>query len=110
MGLSDTAYFIGWLLFNYIKIFFVAIVTLGTIYNSSLYVEDQFFELCVAFTIYLIASVHQTFMMTSFFNNPKLAGEIGTFVLSLTSLFYFLLTFKLDGTSDTVFFLVCLLP
>jgi hypothetical protein len=42
MGVSDGAYLLGWLLFNYVKIFFVALVTLLTIYNSNLYNEETF--------------------------------------------------------------------
>lgn len=47
--------------------------------------------------------------MCSVFNDPKLAGEIGTFILSLTSMFYFLVTFSTD-TSRWLFYLVCLMP
>ncbi|KRX06128.1 P-loop containing nucleoside triphosphate hydrolase [Pseudocohnilembus persalinus] len=107
-GLKQSAYMSGWLIFSYIKIIWVWLITMGTIYYSSLYNEITFFWTSFSFFLYLIASVHQSFALSPFFNNSKLAGEIGTFIMTLSSLFYYLVVFGYQ--SKFLFILVCLIP
>ena len=40
MGLSTTGYILGWLMYNYIKAVYIAVVTLVSIYYSNMRIDD----------------------------------------------------------------------
>ncbi|KAL4460035.1 hypothetical protein ABPG74_003561 [Tetrahymena malaccensis] len=108
MGLTQQAYITGWLITSYLKMISIAIITIFALYISG-YAGEGFGMISLNFCIYLIASVHQTFAISTVFSSPKLAGEIGTFILTLTPLLYYYITYGAQ-VSDTIYTLLCLLP
>ena len=49
------------------------------------------------FCLFLFAAVSETFLISTFFNDPQLAGEFGSFFLTIASMCYFLV-FLLDNS------------
>jgi hypothetical protein len=43
----------------------------------------------ITYLTFGVAAIHQIFAISTVFSNPKLAGEIGTFFITLASLGYF---------------------
>lgn len=70
----------------------VGVITIFALYVSG-YAGEGFAMISFNFVLYLIASVHQTFAISTLFSDPKLAGEIGTFILTLTPLLYYYVTY-----------------
>ncbi|KAL4495193.1 hypothetical protein ABPG72_007300 [Tetrahymena utriculariae] len=109
MGLTQRAYLSGWLITSYLAMGFIGLITILSLYFSGYEVNGSFSVIAINYSVYLIASIHQIFAISTFFSSPKLAGEIGIFFLSMASLLFFYLTYG-TKSSDTTFALICLFP
>ena len=91
MGLSSTAYKIAWIatyyLFGFIlmTILYIVLVAMFKLSAGILFVVSIFYN---------IATFNQTYFLSIFFRNPKLAGEITNFIKTLSSGLFFLLFVK----------------
>lgn len=92
MGCSQRGYLSGWFLTLYLEALIVSLLTLGAI----IYVEPNIsnLTLCQLYFSYVLAVTHQTFFLTTFFDSPKLAGELGSFIQTIGVFIYYYLVSK----------------
>jgi ATP-binding cassette, subfamily A (ABC1), member 3 len=60
--------------------------------------------------IYGIAAINQAFALSSLFNDSKMAGEIGTFLTTLTTLVSYLIFTDRFSSHKYLFIIVCIFP
>jgi hypothetical protein len=78
MGLDPISYVLGWVMTLYIEGMIVFVITLVGIVYSSYNLDLAWVAL--NYILYILAVTHQTFLLTTFFDSPKLAGEFGSFI------------------------------
>lgn len=78
MGMTQSSYVWGWMLTCYVKGMIAILIMIIALERMG--VSDSLLELSLIMVLYMLAVTHQTFAISTFFNNPKLAGEIGSFV------------------------------
>lgn len=91
------SYILGWLATYYFKSLIVIFITLGALLMSKLGEDSDLFNISICFILFQFAATNQTFALSTFFNNPKLAGQIGTFIMTVASLLYFGVFFQSDS-------------
>lgn len=113
MGLSASAYSAAWYLSALIRTMFSAaffLVLPFTIYTKvtvkeheieimkmgdylgfwDIYYNDETFNFILTYGLYVFAATNQAFAISTVFSDSKLAGEVATFITTLTALFSFL--------------------
>ncbi len=138
MGLRQSAYFTAWLLSAYVRVFVgsVLFVFLPLMIHSSadqiikycddyrnynlcprypigwweMYINNDASAFLLSYFLYFLASVHQALALSALFSEPKLAGELGTFITTLSTLLSYLIFSSKCYESETFFYIISILP
>ena len=92
----------------YLEGMIVMIVTILAVYYSG--IETSMLEISLVYVCYIFAATHETFALTTLFDSPKLAGELGSFLQSLPMILYYYLQFSNPPKPTIFFYLACLFP
>ena len=108
MGLRQSSYIIGWLLDTYLKGFIiVAILFIFVAFSNSITLG---FGECLGFYIvFTFAAIHFSYCLTTIFSDAKLAGEMGTLIIALSPLLYFIM-FALKPASVIYYYILSIIP
>ncbi|KAM3143125.1 hypothetical protein pb186bvf_004711 [Paramecium bursaria] len=96
MGMKQNNYRMAWFITYLLK----SLVILGIIGVAFYFLLDSIMIATILnlnFCLFLFAAVSETFLISTFFNDPQLAGEFGSFFLTIASMCYFLV-FLLDNS------------
>lgn len=75
-----------------------------------IYNEGDVTKFVLLYFLYVFAAVHQSFALSTFFSSPKLAGEVGTFITTVTTLLVFLVYYGAFCKSSVGFILLGIFP
>lgn len=64
-------------------------------------------QIILSYFLYCFATINQTFAFSAVFSQPKLAGELGSFIQAISAFIYFSLQ---SGQSTGLFYLFSFLP
>ena len=108
MGLRQSSYMVGWLLDIYTRgMIMIVILFIFVGFSTSIHLN---FGICLGFyIIFTFAAIHFACFLTCFFSDPKLCGEIGTLIMSLSSLLYFLM-YALKPEKPFYYYLISVFP
>jgi ATP-binding cassette subfamily A (ABC1) protein 3 len=72
--------------------------------------NDNVSAFLLSYFLYFFAAVHQSFALSTLFNDSKVAGEVGTFITFVSTLLSYLIFNTTCSSSDIFFASVSLLP
>ncbi len=107
-GLSFYNYYSGWLLTLYFEGLLIIIIITTAFYFSVF--EIDFFSLTINLFLYITAISHQTLALSTLFDSPKIAGEVGGFIQIIPVFLFYLKIFHLSNDQHTLINLICLFP
>ena len=94
MGLHQISFTISWLLTFYIIGVLIEVVMIVTLYYGNVVnLTRNLPKLLLAYFLYMIAAIHMAFCVTSLFSDPKKSIKLGSLILSISCLVYFLVTY-----------------
>lgn len=112
MGISNGAYYMGWIVFNLINGLAVSLIFIGVLAITGLFSgeDTNFGEIFGLYFLYLLASFSFVLFLCSFFSDAVLSSQIITFIQLLSSLLYFLVYIDDFSQSSVAMQLTALFP
>ena len=111
MGLSNAAYYSGWIVFYLIDGLIISVIFMGILSAANVFTSFLPFGTALGlYFLYMVASFSFVLFLTCFFSDALLASQIITFIQLIGSILYYLLNIQSFRNSLVALQATALLP
>ncbi|KAL4509467.1 hypothetical protein ABPG73_022683 [Tetrahymena malaccensis] len=112
MGLKDSSYNLGWLIFNFGKAFLIGVIYLVPCLAAQAFSDSTLTagEIILAYALFICAALSQCYVYTTFFSHPKLPSDLITLIHLIASALQYVAAVETVQESQNLLNLLSLFP